>query len=88
MRQMLCDLERHGEVEAASESQRFVEPVRNEPLRREMQLLGRHPIAVDADVVLDAVAREGLQPDPVTAAEIHDAARRDTFHHERYDGLG
>src|ERR671930_1032299 len=73
---------------APRELQRLVEPVRDEALRREVQLLGWYPLAVDTDEVFDPVSREGLQPDPVAAAEVDDAPRLDAFHHQRDDRLG
>ena len=52
--QMLCNLERDGEVEAPPEVERFVEARRHEAVVWNEQRISRNPVAVDTDVVLDA----------------------------------
>src|SRR5438067_9336741 len=82
--QMLGDLERNRKVEPTIDPQWLVEPRGDEALGRKMQLLEWHPVSVDAQVVLDAVAGKGLKPDAVTAAEIDYAARLDALDHDRH----
>ena len=57
-RQVLGNFERDGEVEAAAQLQWAVEARSDEPVLRKQQRVTRQPVAVNTDVVGDAVSGE------------------------------
>src|SRR5262249_35624856 len=84
---MLRDLQRNGKIELTLELKRLVQARRPEAIEGNVEMLLRYPLAVDAEIVVYAVACEGFEPGSVPAPEIDYAAGSDPLHDQRDDGL-
>jgi len=88
LRQMLCNLECDCKLELADEIERSVEARRDKSLVPKVQRVSWHPRAVDADVVVDPVKCERLEPDTEPTAKVGHAPRAYALHDNRHDRLG
>src|SRR5262249_42239987 len=84
---MLSHLERDGKVESTVELVALLKLCWDEPVRRNLKPLSGNPFTVDAEIVLDPVAREHGEPRTESAPEVDHAPRSNELHDQRDDRL-